>query len=79
MSGGEASESPHHSGVHGKADQVRAAKLLRSAARELADIGVAVQEASVHVTAALTDGAVLGSLLRAPAGDTGRIARCSAR
>ncbi|MDP9842050.1 hypothetical protein [Streptosporangium lutulentum] len=68
MSGGEASESPHHSGVHGKADQVRAAKLLRSAARELADIGVAVQEASVHVTAALTDGAVLGSLLRAPAG-----------
>ncbi|MDP9864807.1 MULTISPECIES: hypothetical protein [Streptosporangium] len=43
------------------------AELLRAAARELADIGTAVQEASVHATAALTDGAVLGALPRAPA------------
>ncbi|WP_433246105.1 hypothetical protein ACQPYK_44640 [Streptosporangium sp. CA-135522] len=43
------------------------AKLLRAAARELADIGATIQERSAHATAALTDGAVLGALRRAPA------------
>jgi hypothetical protein len=43
-----------------------AARLLRVAARELADIGVTIREASLHATAALTDGAVLRALPRAP-------------
>jgi hypothetical protein len=50
------------------AESDAAAKLLRTAARELADIGVAIQEAAVHATAALTDGAVLRAMPRAPAG-----------
>ncbi|WP_424533297.1 hypothetical protein ACOZ38_23345 [Sphaerisporangium viridialbum] len=44
-----------------------AAKPLRTAARELAEIGAAIQETSAHATAALADGAVLGALWRAPA------------
>ncbi|MEV8636700.1 hypothetical protein AB0395_34165 [Streptosporangium sp. NPDC051023] len=43
------------------------AALLRAAARELADIGVMIREASVHATAALTEGAALGAVARAPA------------
>ncbi|MCG5218684.1 hypothetical protein [Streptosporangium sp. KLBMP 9127] len=43
-------------------DPVMAARLLRLAAREVADIGVTIHEASVHATAALTDGV----LMRAP-------------
>ncbi|WP_283135225.1 hypothetical protein [Rhizohabitans arisaemae] len=43
-----------------------AAGLLRDAAREVADIGVVIQEAARHATAALTDRAVLGSVSRAP-------------
>jgi hypothetical protein len=62
VSGGESFGS-----AHGEGDSAEAAKLLRSAARELADIGVRVQETSAHATAALTDGAVLGALSRAPA------------
>ncbi|GHH72705.1 hypothetical protein GCM10017673_28050 [Streptosporangium violaceochromogenes] len=44
-----------------------AAGLLRAAARELADIGITIQEAAAHTTAAITDRAVLGALPRAPA------------
>ncbi|MFC4529726.1 hypothetical protein [Sphaerisporangium dianthi] len=40
--------------------------MLRAAARELADVGVTIRETSVHVTAALTDRAVLRGLRRAP-------------
>ncbi|MEV7010022.1 hypothetical protein [Streptosporangium sp. NPDC051022] len=40
--------------------------MLRAAARELVDIGVTIHEAAAHATAALTDGAVLGALPRAP-------------
>ncbi|MBB2912467.1 hypothetical protein FHS43_003750 [Streptosporangium becharense] len=43
-----------------------AAGPLRAAARELADIGVAIQEAAAHATAALTDGALLRALPHAP-------------
>ncbi|MFF5209211.1 hypothetical protein [Streptosporangium sp. NPDC000396] len=42
------------------------AGLLRTAARELVDVGVTIQEAAAHATAALTDGAALGALPRAP-------------
>ncbi|OUC96349.1 hypothetical protein CA984_15370 [Streptosporangium minutum] len=49
------------------AESAAAAQLLRTAARELSEIGVAIQEASVHATAALTDGTVLGALPYAPA------------
>ncbi|GAA2887962.1 hypothetical protein GCM10010517_51860 [Streptosporangium fragile] len=62
MNGGEA---VRESG--GEDDPAAVAKLLRAAARELADIGVAIREASAHATAALTAGAVLGALPRAPA------------
>ncbi|RAY10998.1 hypothetical protein DPM19_32320 [Actinomadura craniellae] len=44
-----------------------AARPLRAAARELADVAVVLREASVHATAALADGSVLGALPRAPA------------
>ncbi|GGO60874.1 hypothetical protein [Nonomuraea cavernae] len=49
-----------------------AAGSLRAAARELVDIGVMIREASVHATAALTDGALLRALPHAPS------AACSA-
>ncbi len=39
---------------------------LRAAARDLVDIGVTIRETAAHVTAALTDGALLGALPRAP-------------
>lgn len=50
--------------MSGETDPV--AGQLRTAARELVDIGVMIQEAAVHATAALTDGAMLGALARAP-------------
>ncbi|MEV7969394.1 hypothetical protein AB0O34_25925 [Sphaerisporangium sp. NPDC088356] len=53
--------------VHAGDGPASAAKPLRTAARELAEIGAAIQETSAHATAALTDGAVLGALVRAPA------------
>lgn len=43
------------------------AALLRAAARELAAIAATLRETSVHVTAALNDGAVVAALPRAPA------------
>lgn len=51
--------------MSGETDPV--AGLLRAAARELVDIGVTIHEAATHTTAALTDGATLGALPRAPA------------
>ncbi|MEU6037767.1 hypothetical protein ABZ801_20390 [Actinomadura sp. NPDC047616] len=48
-------------------DAEPAARVLREAARELADIATTLREVSRHATAAATDGAVYGSLRRAPA------------
>ncbi|SEG52281.1 hypothetical protein SAMN04489712_10619 [Thermomonospora echinospora] len=49
-------------------DDDRSARLLlRTAARELAEIATTLRSASVHATAAATDGAVGGALPRAPA------------
>ncbi|GAA2404904.1 hypothetical protein GCM10010191_10810 [Actinomadura vinacea] len=43
------------------------ARVLRETARELAEVAATLREASRHTTAAATDGAVYGSLHRAPA------------
>ena len=48
-----------------------AAGPLRAAARELVEIGVTIREAAGHVTAALTDGALLRALPRAPSAGSG--------
>ncbi|MDL4775241.1 hypothetical protein [Actinomadura xylanilytica] len=48
-------------------DPEPAARVLREAARELAEVATTLREVSRHATAAATDGAVHGSLRRAPA------------
>ncbi|MGW0803407.1 hypothetical protein [Nonomuraea sp. NPDC002799] len=50
--------------MSGKAEP--AAESLRGAARELVDVAVTIQEAAAHATAALTDGALLRALPKAP-------------
>ncbi|MFG3441986.1 hypothetical protein ACGF0J_32475 [Nonomuraea sp. NPDC047897] len=56
---------PARSGVVGGDGGVGAGP-LRDAARELVDIGIAIRQAGVNATAALTDGALLGALPYAP-------------
>ncbi|GAA3126609.1 hypothetical protein GCM10010485_76450 [Streptosporangium carneum] len=65
---GSARWSPRHDPQDGAGREKaeRAARSLRAAARELVDVGVAIHEAAAHATAALTDGATLGALPRAP-------------
>ncbi|MEU6999786.1 hypothetical protein [Nonomuraea sp. NPDC046570] len=65
-SGGAVCEEidPAGAAVSGEGD---AAALLREAARELVEIGVAIHDVAAHATAALTDRVALGALPRAPA------------
>jgi hypothetical protein len=55
-----------HPGAGGGGEPDATARLLRTAARELAEIGVLIQQTSAHATAALTDGAVLRAVRHAP-------------
>ncbi len=69
------SEQSERTSKHGTGETGPAAGLLRTAARELVDIGVTLHEAAAHATAALTDGAALGALRRAPS--AGYLAECA--